>query len=121
VLLAVANIFYGLINVLDVSAGAWGAYTAVFSVIVAAGIAKDRCGGGGQAGWSGGRLAGSYIASKGDMPALLLACTDRFWCSFNYLHLPPPGAKTMNGTDSSGAPTTASTVATGQEVGLVEL
>lgn len=82
VLLAVANIFYGLINVLDVSAGAWGAYTAVFSVIVAAGIAKD---------------------------------------SFNYLRLPPPGAKTVNGANSNGAATTGSTAATGQEVGLAEL
>ena len=97
VLLAVANIFYGLINVLDVSAGAWGAYTAVFSVIVAAGIAKDRCEGrlaGGYvcvsvAGW----LAGSPIAPKIDMPALLLAAAHLLACPLTVqLQLPAPAA-----------------------------
>ncbi|KAL4422108.1 hypothetical protein ABPG77_003393 [Micractinium sp. CCAP 211/92] len=41
VVLAVANIYYGMINIQALGAGAWGAYTAVFGVIVASAIAMD--------------------------------------------------------------------------------
>ncbi len=42
--LAVANIFYGLINVQNVGTGGVAAYTAVFSVIAGSAILLDGCG-----------------------------------------------------------------------------
>ncbi|KAL4451785.1 hypothetical protein ABPG75_007447 [Micractinium tetrahymenae] len=44
VLLAVANIYYGLINIQNLGAGVWGAYTAVFAAIVTSAIAIDGYG-----------------------------------------------------------------------------
>ncbi|KAI7840061.1 hypothetical protein COHA_006192 [Chlorella ohadii] len=41
VILAVANIFYGMIAVLAVSSGAWAAYTAVLGVIVGLAVLKE--------------------------------------------------------------------------------
>ena len=42
--LAIANIFYGLINVQNVGTGGVAAYTAVFSVIAGSAILLDGCG-----------------------------------------------------------------------------
>lgn len=41
VILAVANIYYGMIDILDVSSGAWAAYTAVIGVIVGLAVLKE--------------------------------------------------------------------------------